>query len=120
MYSEGNIRHLAFFEALAKADESQPSWHSISAGLVTMRLVDDWLAAPRGSVMSESWGVTAVREAIAEIEDNTPLRRILTSIVDAVVSAPGGEVLPSRRVSWRMASRSSTTRSGRSPPTSIK
>jgi tetratricopeptide (TPR) repeat protein len=57
-----------------------------------MRLVDDWLAAPRGSVMSESWGVTAVREAIGEIEDNTPLRRILTSIVEAVVSAPAGDV----------------------------
>jgi tetratricopeptide (TPR) repeat protein len=35
----------------------------------------------------DSWSVSAVREAIAQVPDTTPVRRILSSIVDVMVSA---------------------------------
>ena len=35
----------------------------------------------------DSWGVNAVREAIAEVPETTPLRRILLAIVESIVSA---------------------------------
>ena len=43
MESSGGLRHLAFFEELGEVDESDPNWRSVSAGLVVMRLVDEWI-----------------------------------------------------------------------------
>ena len=85
MESDGMLRHLAFFEELAKLDESDPSWRSVSAGLVTMRLVDGWLAGDRSA--AESWAVSAVRGAIEDVPETTPLRRILTAIIDTMTAS---------------------------------
>lgn len=87
MTLEGSMRHLAFFEALGTTDESDPSWRSLSAGLVVMRLVDEWVEEGPDAVAAGSWGVKSVRDAIAQISNNTPLRRVLSAVVDAVVAA---------------------------------
>jgi tetratricopeptide (TPR) repeat protein len=91
MESDGMLRHLAFFEELAKLDESDASWRSVSAGLVTMRLVDHWLAGECCGVAVDSWAVSAVRGAIEEVSETTPVRRILTAIVDTMTSSSGLE-----------------------------
>ncbi len=88
MESAGVLRHFAFFEALAAADESDPSWKTISAGLVVMRLVDQWIEDGKASTRLSAWSVNAVRDAIDDIPQTTPLRRSLTGIVDGVVSLP--------------------------------
>ncbi|HEX8946444.1 MAG TPA: hypothetical protein VF785_25125 [Gemmatimonadaceae bacterium] len=85
MESDGMLRHVAFFEELAKLDESDPSWRSVSAGLVAMRLVDRWFAGERSA--AESWAVNAVRGAIEEVPETTPLRRILSAIIDTMTAA---------------------------------
>jgi tetratricopeptide (TPR) repeat protein len=84
MESDSSLRHLAFFEALANADENDSNWRSLSAGLVVMRLVDDWIDAGYTTITEESWSVGSVREAIAELADTTPLRRILSAVVDTI------------------------------------
>jgi tetratricopeptide (TPR) repeat protein len=71
-------------------DETDASWRSVSAGLVTMRLVDNWVDE-RASERVDSWGVSAVREAIAEIAETQPVRRMLSSIVDFIVSSPDAD-----------------------------
>jgi len=86
MESAGVLRHFAFFEALAAADESDPNWKTISAGLVVMRLVDQWIEDGKASTRLTAWTVNAVRDAIDDIPQTTPLRRSLTGIVDGVVS----------------------------------
>jgi tetratricopeptide (TPR) repeat protein len=83
--SDGVLRHLAFFEELGKMDEGDAGWRAVSAGLVTMRLVDRWIAAG-STARLDSWSVSAVREAIAQVTDMTPTRRILTSVVDVMVA----------------------------------
>ncbi|HEV8495973.1 MAG TPA: hypothetical protein VGQ56_03880 [Gemmatimonadaceae bacterium] len=85
MESDGMLRHLAYFEELAKLDESDPGWRSVSAGLVTMRLVDSWLA---GGVQggTDSWAISAVRSALDEMPNTTPIRRILCTIVDSIAA----------------------------------
>src|SRR6476659_7805244 len=88
MESNGGFRHLAFFEELAKLDETDPSWRSVSAGLVVMRLVDEWIKIGTPAVRAESWGVSAVRDAIADVPDGTPLRRILSAVLQALEVAP--------------------------------
>jgi tetratricopeptide (TPR) repeat protein len=79
------LRHLAFFEELAKTKETDANWRSTSAGLVVLRLVDQWTAAQPGD--SASWSITAVRDAVAEIEETTPVRRILASVVEAIAES---------------------------------
>jgi tetratricopeptide (TPR) repeat protein len=85
--TSGVLRHLAFFEELGKIDETDPNWRPVRAGLVVMRLVDSWIADGATPSRVDSWGVSAVREAVAELSASKPLRRILTSIVDVIVSA---------------------------------
>jgi tetratricopeptide (TPR) repeat protein len=80
------LRHLVFFEELGKMDESDASWRAVSAGLVTMRLVDQWIADGPTATRVDSWSVSAVREAIAQVPDTTPIRRILSTVVDVMVS----------------------------------
>jgi tetratricopeptide (TPR) repeat protein len=92
MESNSTFRHLAFFEALGKMDETDPHWRSVSAGLVVMRLVDEWTRVGSDAVRSDSWGVTAVREAIADVPETTPLRRILSAIVESIASASSVDI----------------------------
>ena len=92
MESTSSFRHLAFFEELAKLEERDSSWRLVSAGLVVMRLVDEWIVVGTDAVRSDSWGVSAVRDAIADVPETTPLRRILTAIVDCIVSAPSVDI----------------------------
>lgn len=92
MESTNGMRHLAFFEELGKMDESDPNWRSVSAGLVVMRLIDEWISVGTNAVRTDSWGVSAVRDAISDIPETTPLRRILSAIVDCIVSAPAVDI----------------------------
>lgn len=85
--TDGMLRHLVFFEELGKMDENDPSWRAVSAGLVTMRLVDQWIADGPSASRVDSWAVSGVREAIAAMSDGTPIRRILGSVVDIMVSS---------------------------------
>jgi tetratricopeptide (TPR) repeat protein len=85
--SDSELRHLPYFEELARTDESDPLWHSVSAGLVVLRLVDSWIAG-RPTKGIESWVIRAVREAISAIAHQTPTRRMLSAIVDVIVSSP--------------------------------
>lgn len=87
MERDGMLRHLAFFGELGRMDETDASWRSVSAGLVVMRLVDQWIADGPTASRVDSWGVSAVREAIAQIAETTPIKRILTSAVDVMTSA---------------------------------
>jgi tetratricopeptide (TPR) repeat protein len=41
----GGIRHEPFFAALGKTSEDSARWPSLLAALVTLRLIDEWLAA---------------------------------------------------------------------------
>ena len=87
MGTEGSLRHLAFFEELGEMDETNPTWYSVSAGLVVMRLIDAWIAEGPASVSTDRWTVEEVRAAVAAIPETLPHRRILTAIVDCVDGA---------------------------------
>ena len=60
---------------------------SVSAGLVVMRLVDNWVSDGATKSRVDGWSISAVREAIAEIPDGAPVRRMLGGIVDVIVSS---------------------------------
>jgi tetratricopeptide (TPR) repeat protein len=87
MESDNKLRHLAFFSELATLDESNSDWREVTAGLVTLRLVDAWLEEGKSVVCGDSWSVSAVREAISDIDNGRPARGILKSIVDVMESS---------------------------------
>ena len=81
------LPHLPFFEALATLDESSDDWHAITAGLVTLRLFDAWIADGPGVVAAGAFGLRAVREAIGRVSRGNTTRALLTSVVDAMECA---------------------------------
>jgi len=90
MKTDGMLRHLAFFEELGSMDESDASWRAVSAGLVVMRLVDRWMSDGARGLTVHS--VSAVRAAIDEMPETTPVRRILSAVVDAMEESESGEM----------------------------
>jgi tetratricopeptide (TPR) repeat protein len=82
--SDRTLRHVAFFEELAALDESDAEWRSVTAGLVVLRLVDAWMEEGPHVVAADAWGLRAVRVAIEEVAEGSPLRTLLGSVVDAM------------------------------------
>jgi tetratricopeptide (TPR) repeat protein len=85
--SDGQFRHIAFFEALAGMHESDAAWKETTAGLVLLRLADAWLAGDASVVAEGGWGVDAVRSSIADIDEGRPVRRVLESALESMVRA---------------------------------
>ncbi|MBX6331703.1 MAG: hypothetical protein IRY91_07640 [Gemmatimonadaceae bacterium] len=81
------LPHYAFFEALAGMSEESADWSATSAGLVTLRLFDAWVAEGARVVAADSWSLRAVREAIAAIDGRSSIRALLRSVVDAMEAA---------------------------------
>ena len=84
----GNARHLSFFTELAALDDGDPSWRSVSAGLVVLRLVDAWIEEGSAAVTADGWGVRSVEAAIEEMPSGLPARAVLTSVLEALKSSP--------------------------------
>ena len=87
--NESSLRHLPFFEEVATHEEHEAEWRAATAGLVVLRLFDAWLEEGASAVAPDSWNVRAVRTAIEEMDDGTPMRAILGSIVDAMQTSKG-------------------------------
>jgi tetratricopeptide (TPR) repeat protein len=105
------LRYLAFFEALAELDDEGPLWHSLSAGLVTLRLVDDWMTRGGSEVGGGQWSIQAVRQEIEQVPVTDPARAILDGIVSEIERPGSAE--PARIVPRLMAYGRSLDFSGR-------
>jgi hypothetical protein len=82
------ITHTPYFEVLASVeDETNPEWKPTLAGLVVLRLVDDWLDMGAQVVTTDVTGLRAVRGAIADISEGNPIRSILGGLIDALEQA---------------------------------
>src|SRR6478672_2619158 len=77
-------RHLPFFAELAGLDERDTAWRSVSAGLVVLRLVDAWIEEGAAAVAADGWGMRSVEAAIEEVDDGSPARSVLRSVVTSL------------------------------------
>ena len=83
--SQVKLPHYAFFEALARCEnEACAEWRTTSAGLLTLRLFDDWVMEGGSAVSLDSWGLRCVRESISAIDVGSSVRALLTSLVDSM------------------------------------
>lgn len=77
------LPHLAFYEALAALDESDPAWDGTVAGLLTVRLFDTWCELSRRGERVQAWETAGVEEALNALPEN----HFAFGPLDAVVSA---------------------------------
>lgn len=128
--NQGNrsMRHGAYFEVLGSADEHDPAWRTVSAGLVVLRLVDAWVEDGADAVLADTWGIRAVRSAIDGVEPG-PTRAVLDGIVDCMQRRMGGRAALLARVlayarilehegEWRLAADAYATAACHSHPLS--
>jgi tetratricopeptide (TPR) repeat protein len=97
------LRHLAFFEALAELEETDAKWKSASAGLVVLRLFDDWMDQGPFPAGGNEWGVRAVRSAVEAVDVGNPTRLILAGIVDAIAEGADRASLTPRLLAYARA-----------------
>ena len=90
--STQRVRHLPFFTELAALVDHDAAWRSVSAGLVLLRLVDAWIEEGAAVVAADGWGVRSVAAAIEEMPAGSPARAILSSALDSLTSARGGDM----------------------------
>lgn len=88
---ERKLRHLQFFEELARLPEGDPAWRAVTAGLVVLRLIDAWSVDP-AITRPESWSVRGVRGSVEEIPAGLPERAVLGSVLDALLTARPGDL----------------------------
>lgn len=88
------LKHLPFFEALAEAGEGTPAFHAATAGLLTLRLVDHWVAIGPVMVEPESASVSSARAAIMTLPANDPQRGILIGLVNSMQTLREVDVQP--------------------------
>ena len=88
-----SLAHMPYFEQLATLADDSAEWRSVSAALVVLRLFDSWMQGGSGVVAAEAAGLQAVRDQIAAMDVRDSNRRLLGSIVDAMVTAQAPRIV---------------------------
>src|SRR5208283_1863928 len=78
------LKHLPFFEAVSEAAENSPNAHAATAGLLILRLIDNWVLAGPMMVEPESVSVKSVRKAIMRLAPADPSREVLLGLINAM------------------------------------
>ncbi len=85
--NDQTLRHLAFFEEVASHEEHEADWRAASAGLVTLRLVDQWLEDGPEVVAPDGWSARGVLSTIERMDEGSPIPSILRSILSAMAKS---------------------------------
>ena len=88
-----SLAHMPYFEQLSTLADDSAEWRSVSAALVVLRLFDSWMQGGSGVVAAEASGLQAVRDQIAAMDVRDSNRRLLGSIVDAMVTAQAPRIV---------------------------
>lgn len=81
------LSHMPYFERLAELANDSAEWRGASAALVVLRLFDGWMTNGAAVVSNGAPALLAVREQISAMDPRDTSRRILSSIVEAMVFA---------------------------------
>jgi hypothetical protein len=87
------LPHAVYFDTLGSiTDESSQEWKATTAGLVVLRLVDDWFEFGPHIVTTDVTGLAAVRYSIAQVSEGNPIRALLEQVVNALMDADNAEI----------------------------
>ena len=80
--------YINYFTVLSKIrDIDKPEWRTTAAGLVVLRLVDDWFKHGHRLIHTDSPALEVARDVLAQIPRTDILRALLAQILDAVEHA---------------------------------
>ena len=88
------LRHVAFMETMASAVEGTPIHHGAHAALLTLRLLDHWIALGPEMASSENPSHHAAREATTTLSGDDEMRAALSSILDGIVALQEPDAQP--------------------------
>ncbi len=90
------LRYLSFFNALATLDEQEPRWASVTAGLLVLRVFDDFVERGSSTVVERSTGLQAVRHQVEQLAKSDPQRTLLAGILREIElgATNPGTILP--------------------------
>jgi hypothetical protein len=78
------LPHVAFFERLSDlSDEQSPLWHAVTAGLLSIRLVDRWLTRGVGSEIGLTLREMVLTRRAVDMVADEPLHAVLIALIDA-------------------------------------
>lgn len=96
------LPHFVFFEALGEAkSEEDINWRTTTAGLMVLRLLDNWAMWGAEVITENEWGVHVVRRDVTRIDEGHPLREPIMSMLEAMRKSP--ERAPSDLIPHLMA-----------------
>jgi tetratricopeptide (TPR) repeat protein len=80
----GGLSHGAFFRRVAEiADDTSPNWRALTAGLLTLRLIDRWTVRHTTGRLPTLKEFVLVRRAIDEVDDDR-VHEVLLKMTDAM------------------------------------
>ena len=80
------LRHLAFLETMAGAPEQSPLYDGAYATLLTLRLLDHWLALGSDLADPNMTAHRVARESVVGLRGDAEMRAALLSILNAIAS----------------------------------
>lgn len=104
--AQSSLEHHAFFAALANLTRLDDEWAETEAGLVTLRLVDEWARAGGRGLDTTDPAAQAVSRAIDAISAGSVHRGVLGGLLDALLTSEDGRqrsVLASRLAAYARA-----------------
>jgi hypothetical protein len=88
------LKHLPFWEALAEHEDESPIARTITAGFMTLRLIDHTVLAGPEMIKHDSVSVANIRRLITELPADHPHKRVLQSIINQMQLTRHGDVRP--------------------------
>jgi len=88
------LPHTAFFDALAALPDAEtPEWQALSAGLVILRMIDDWLDGDAQLFSHDSPELLAIRSIIKALPRKQPIKQILGNITFAIEQSSASSIV---------------------------
>jgi hypothetical protein len=88
------LRHMAFWEALSRCEDSSYEARTSTAGLLMLRLVDHWMLAGAALAQPESVSINAMRRALADLPTADAQRLCLLRIVNTIQTLGDVDLVP--------------------------
>lgn len=83
------LPHFVFFEALGETkSEADINWRTTKAGLMVLRLLDNWAMWGAEVITEHEWGVHVVRRDVTLIDEGHPLREPIMNVLDVMRKSP--------------------------------
>jgi tetratricopeptide (TPR) repeat protein len=78
------LRHLAFLETMADSDGASPIHRGAHASLLTLRLLDHWIALGAEMARPDATAHRATRDLVTALQDDAEMQSALGAIIDAI------------------------------------